>query len=376
MGAKHQAPGSTAPPRVGGLLGGAYRETLIAAILCLFWFAGSSLNSIFGKKLLKQLPVPTTISLGQLVAINVVLPLFRRQRRARLTRHDITSWVLPLAGLKILSSLSSQLSLLKVPVSYTHTVKGLMPIFTLTLSRIVLRQQHSFLAYISLIPIVGGVVICSVSELHFDLIGLLAALFSVATFSVQNVYSKKVMNGGVDHISVLLAISRASLLLLLPFWLYTEGLGLLVGPGLADMGLEGTTAFMVNLTGTSLASTVQTIAAFTFLSRVSPVTYSVANVGKKVFVIVSSVLVLGNHITNGNATGIAICIAGIALYNKAKLNERRAKEAEKASKMRAGDLSYLKHTVLHGDNRNAGVGPAGWLPFSSRRRSSSGIMNI
>lgn len=88
----------------------------------------------------------------------------------------------------------------------------------------------------------AGVVICSVSELSFNMIGLLSAIFSTMTFAVQNVYSKKVMNSGVNHISVLLAVSQASLVLLIPFWLYLEGYSLLVGPLLDDIGSEKVTA--------------------------------------------------------------------------------------------------------------------------------------
>jgi solute carrier family 35 protein E1 len=67
-----------------------------------------------------------------------------------------------------------------------------MPIFTVILSKLFLNQTHSKLAYLSLVPIMGGVIICSVTELEFNLVGLLSALFSTFIFAVQNIYSKKV----------------------------------------------------------------------------------------------------------------------------------------------------------------------------------------
>merc|ERR1719412_3432884 len=149
-----------------------------------------------------------TVTMVQLLSISVYSPPLLALLGVR--KMETIGWsyyfkmLAPLAGFKFLSSVLAHISIWKVPVSYAHTVKASMPIFTVLITRLFLGTKHGYSVYFSLVPIVCGVAVATVSEVSFELMGLASALLATAGFAVITIYSKKALKvTGMPHLRLL-----------------------------------------------------------------------------------------------------------------------------------------------------------------------------
>ncbi len=168
-----------------------------------------------------------SVTMVQLLSISVYSePLLRIfvKRRTEIETGVFRKIIIPLAIGKFLASVSSHVSMWKVPVSYSHTVKATMPLFTVVLVRILFGEKQTTPIYLSLIPIITGVVIATATEFHFDMLGLIAALVATAGFSLQNIFSKKVLKmTGAHQFQLLATMGRLSLCFFAPVWFVIDG---------------------------------------------------------------------------------------------------------------------------------------------------------
>ncbi|KAL2716890.1 solute carrier family 35 member E2 [Vespula squamosa] len=208
-------------------------------------------------------------------------------------------------------------SLNYVAVSFTETIKSSAPLFTVLISRYLLGEHTGLYVNLSLIPVMGGLALCSVNEISFDLRGFIAAMATNMTECLQNVYSKMLISG--DNFKYTPAelqfyTSLASVVVQIPVSILLVDL-----PALEhSLSFKIFAAFLLN----GVFFHFQSITAYVLMDYISPVTHSVANTAKRAFLIWLSVLLFNNSVTGLSALGTCAVIAGVLLYNQAQEYDR------------------------------------------------------
>ncbi|MCJ1391471.1 suppressor of loss of ypt1 [Xylographa bjoerkii] len=349
--------------------------------LCLVWYLSSALTNTSSKSILNAFPKPVTLTLVQFAFVAFwclffayvahLYPPLKSTITAlkygiRYPTREVVNTTLPLALFQIGGHILSSTATSKIPLSLVHTIKGLSPLFTVLAYRFIYRIHYSNATYLSLIPLTLGVILACSVEFSGNLPGILCAFVAALIFVTQNIFSKKLFNEAaraeadnvasqhkLDKLNLLCYCSGLAFLLTFPLWLWTEGLGLfrdfyadgsieLVDkPSALDHG-RLTLEFLFN----GIFHFGQNIIAFVLLSMVSPVTYSVASLIKRVFVIVVAIVWFGNRTTGVQAGGIALTFLGLYLYDRtsdAAKADRRARLDQMKSEATLLPLSVSTH---------------------------------
>ncbi|RWW18509.1 hypothetical protein BHE74_00019657 [Ensete ventricosum] len=239
-------------------------------------------------------------------------------KRPKISASQLAA-ILPLAAVHTMGNLFTNMSLGKVAVSFTHTIKAMEPFFSVLLSAFFLGEMPTIWVVASLVPIVGGVALASLTEASFNWAGFWSAMASNVTFQSRNVLSKKVMvkkEESLDNINLFSIITVMSFVLLAPATLFVEGIKF-TPSYLQSSGLNLKETYMRSCLAALCFHAYQQV-SYMILARVSPVTHSVGNCVKRVVVIVTSVLFFRTPVSPINSLGTGIALAGVFLYSRVK----------------------------------------------------------
>ncbi|KAK3188323.1 hypothetical protein Dsin_027884 [Dipteronia sinensis] len=254
------------------------------------WWTLNVVYNIYNKKVLNAFPYPWLISTLSLACGSLMMLVSWVTRIAEAPKTDFEFWK-------------------------TLFPSG-EPAFSVLVSRVLLSETFPVSVYLSLLPIIGGCALTAATELNFNMIGFMGAMISNLAFVFRNIFSKKGMKGkSVSGMNYYACLSIMSLFILTPFAIVVEG------PQMWSIGWQTALAqigpnFVWWVAAQSIFYHLYNQVSYMSLDRISPLTFSIGNTMKRIFVIVSSIIIFRTPIQPINAIGAAIAILGTFLYSQ------------------------------------------------------------
>lgn len=351
----------------------------------------SALTNTSSKSILNALPKPATLTLIQFAFVSsfciffswlsTVFPVLKAsipslRQGIRAPTKEVILTTMPLAAFQIGGHLLSSTATSKIPVSLVHTIKGLSPLFTVFAYRIFYNIRYPAATYFSLIPLTLGVMLACSAEFKGNIFGIIYAFLAAVIFVTQNIFSKRLFNEAavaeasglpqtrqLDKLNLLCYSSGLAFILTAPIWFWSEGITIIKDfyhDGSLDLEVHpasfdhGRLALEFVFNGTFHFG--QNIIAFVLLSMVSPVTYSVASLIKRVFVVVMAIFYFRNPTTKVQGLGIALTFFGLYLYDRTSESK-----AEKKAKM----MNIKEESILPLSNVANGASHVSPVSFST-----------
>merc|ERR1712146_223777 len=195
-------------------------------------------------------------------------------------------------------------------VSFAQIVKAAEPVFAAATNALLLKDIDHPMVYAALLPIISGVGLASLKEMSFTWTALIAASLANQSAAFKNVVSKGVMKKpwakGLGPQNTYSVVNILALIATLPFVAFFDAKDFV--PVWESIVAAGNSAAAIKYSVLSgLAFYLYNEASFLCLSRLSPVTHSVANSLKRVVIIIASCIVFRNPMSLEGAIGSYRC---------------------------------------------------------------------
>lgn len=208
-------------------------------------------------------------------------------------------------------------SLKFIPVSFNQALGATTPAFTAVLAAVMLGHRETRQVYMSLIPVVVGIVIASGAEPMFNIIGFAAALTATAGRALKSVLQGIMLSDNsekMDSMSLLMYMAPVAGAALVPVTIIFEPLALSEAFRLGQHG-----GFWLLLLFNSLLAYFVNLTNFLVTKHTSALTLQVLGNAKGVVAVVMSVLCFKNPVTFYSIMGYMITVCGVVLYSHVSL---------------------------------------------------------
>ncbi|KAA8534118.1 hypothetical protein F0562_031690 [Nyssa sinensis] len=215
------------------------------------------------------------------------------------------------------SVVSGNISLRYLPVSFNQAIGATTPFFTAVFAYLMTLKREAWLTYVTLIPVVTGVIIASGGEPSFHLFGFIMCIGATAARALKTVLQGILLSSEgekLNSMNLLLYMAPIAVVFLLPATLIMERNVLDITLALARDDIRiiwyllfnSALAYFVNLTN------------FLVTKHTSALTLQVLGNAKGAVAVVVSILIFRNPVSVTGMLGYSLTVMGVVLYSEAK----------------------------------------------------------
>lgn len=313
---------------------------LTVAVFLSSWLVSSIASLFIAKHVLHQHRLNETVFTLWQFALSVTFGLlftkiFRLHSLASLSTSQLRA-IVPLSMTFLVKELLKYAALTRISVNLVNTIRSLSPMFNVLLEYIFLGHIPQRPIVFALFPIVVGVALTSVDEIHLAstsnsmfiaLVGFLAAVLSTAINIGQNIYSKILFGRDrIDPVSLQIYLSALSFLFMSPFTLLQLAHQSIHLPTASHFLAPPSSSVVASVVLAGFVNFMSSQLAFNTLRLVSPLSYSVANTFKRVAIAIVAIIYFSERLSVINGIGISVSIAGIFFYERVARTFRQARQ--------------------------------------------------
>lgn len=240
-----------------------------------------------------------------------VVPMQTVRSRVQFTK------IATLSAVFCASVVTGNISLRYLPVSFNQAVGATTPFFTAVFAYLMTLKREGWLTYVTLIPVVTGVIIASGGEPSFHLFGFLMCVGATAARALKTVLQGILLSSEAEKLNsmnLLMYMAPIAVVCLIPAALTMEKnvVGITVALAKEDtkfiwyLLFNSTLAYFVNLTN------------FLVTKHTSALTLQVLGNAKGAVAVVISILIFRNPVTVTGMLGYCLTVIGVVLYSEAK----------------------------------------------------------
>lgn len=285
------------------------------------WFILSARYNITNKQRLNMLNLPWLQSVGSLGSGSLIALFFWKSkiRKPPKLNIDAIKTYIPISFFHSIGHITAVLSVSAGAVSFTQIVKAAEPLFTCGFNWILLGDKITLPIGVSLIPIILGISIASISELYFTWTSFIGAMISNIAFAGRNVASRlaldKPKGENITPENLFAILTIMSFIISIPLALIFEG------HKFHSIWIQKTLSSKIILKKTfetGMYFYLYNEAAMIVLNNINPVSHAVINTLKRVVLLITCIFFFNTPLTRNGIIGSLIAITGSYMYSKAK----------------------------------------------------------